>query len=328
MKNKTRWKMKSLIGFRQYLKSEHSYQDLIHLLEESRQAIQSGYHSLSFYIAICGDDPAPFLRDKGFMDGLQYFDYSGHRFTPSQLVKHFVGDYPNGDPIKVIYYSPYPEGLTYPIDLFTQLAVFLNFDHLGVSDSDFQIPFDEMLNSLDFHVSSASTAVPTVTFPRRQRRSLDAENYPINRWAMEDIENLYVYFLSNIRFLEMKLDIQSGLFFTNRRANVMLDFNRVGKWVGTLHLAIALLREPQILVFQNEVKTNTQHDSSINFQVQCHKIDELYDYYLIPMENIIRIAMDNPGRYLMNDWNTRYTREQIEQVLEQILIAYQNIKRR
>jgi len=143
---------------------------------------------------------------------------------------------------------------------------------------------------------------------------------------MEDIENLYIYILSNIRFLEMKLDIQSGLFCTNRRANVMLDFNKVGKWVGTLHVAITLLRNTVIQVLQTEVQTNVQHESSINFQIQCHKIDELYDYYLIPMENIIRIAMDNPSRYLMNDWNRDHSNEEIEEALKQIFQAYQDFK--
>lgn len=320
--------MRELIGFRQYLKSEQSYQDLKNLILESVRAVEQGRNDTEFHIAICGEDPREFLRKNNLLRHVQLFDYSRYRFSPNQLVKHFVGDYPNGSAVKIIYYSPYPEGLTYPIDLFTQIAVFLNFDHLGVSDSDFQIPFAEMLRAADFHREHAVPNTPVVTFPRRKRRGLDAENYPINRWAMEDIENLYVYFLSNIRFLEMKLDIQSGLFFTNRRANLQLDFNRVGKWVGTLHVAIALLRDPSVQVFQVEVDTRMQEDSTISFQVQCRKIDELYDYYLIPMENIIRIAMDNPRKYLMNDWNQGLNRKQIREKLEHIYQAYLEFKRK
>ncbi len=319
--------MKSLIGFRQYLKSEHSYNDLEALLRESHTALAAGMKDVSFFLAVCGDDPLPFLQEKHLLQNVQHCDYARHRFSPTQLAKNFVGDYPNGDPIKIIYYSHYPEGLTYPIDLLTQLAVFLNFDHLAVSDSDFQIPFDEVLRILDFHRQSADPNEPAITFPKRERRSLDAENYPINRWAMEDIENLYVYFLSNIKFLDMKPDIQSGLFYTNRRANVMLDFNKVGKWVGTLHTAITLLRYPQVQVFHEIVKTNFQHESSINFRIQCQKIDELYDYYLIPMENIIRIAMDNPRRYLMNDWESNLAKKQVDESLLQILDAYREFKR-
>jgi len=318
--------MKNLIGFRQFLKSPHSYEDLKKLLFESQKIIAFDRQDTSFFIAVCGENPLPFLQQKNLLSEVQFFDYSAKRFSPTQLVKNIIADVVNGAPIKIFYYSVYPEGLTYPIDLFTQLAVFLNFDHLGVSDSDFQIPFREIMKSLEFHIQNADAKYPTVTFPKRVRRSLDAENYPINRWAMEDIENLYVYFLSNIKFLEEKLDIQSGLFFTNRPSNVMLDFNKVGKWVGTLHVAISLLRHPDIRVFQNQVETNVQHESSINFQVQCRKINELYDYYLIPMENIIRIATDNPKRYLMNDWTTGYSKKEIEQALARIFQAYQDLK--
>ncbi|NOX38554.1 MAG: hypothetical protein GXO78_13565 [Calditrichaeota bacterium] len=184
-----------------------------------------------------------------------------------------------------------------------------------------------MINAFHHHIGANHGDRPLVTFPKRRRRSLDAENYPINRWAMEDIENLYVYFLSNIRFLDMKLDIQSGLFFTNHLANMTVDFNKVGKWVGTLHLAISLLRQPNIQVEQVPVETNVQHDSTISFGVQCAKIDELYDYYLIPMENIIRIALDNPRKYLMSDWCAALTVEEIQQVLEGIYRAYLDYKK-
>jgi hypothetical protein len=319
--------MKNLIGFRQYLKSEQSYMDLLKLIQESKNALKSGYNDLSLYLAICGDNPDNFLKEKNLARDVEYFNCTRKRLSPTQLVKYFIGDYPNGDPIKIIYYSTFPEGLTYPLDLFTQLAVFLNFDHLGVCDSDFQIPFFEILESLNFHCKNSQSGIPTVTFAKRIRRSLDAKDYPINRWAMEDIENLYVYFLSNIKYLQYKLDIQSGLCFTNRRANVMLDFNKVGKWVGNLHLAISLLRNPSALVLQRNVDTNLQNESSINFQVQCLKIDELYDYYLIPMENIIRIAMDNPRKYLMNDWDEGLSTKEIENILQGIFKAYLEFER-
>lgn len=320
--------MKNLIGFRQYLHSKQSYLDLKELIRASKDALKNGYENTAFYVAICGDDPRPFLRESELSGSFQAFSYAGKRLSATQLVKRFIGDYPNGDPIKIIYYSPFPEGLTYPIDLFSQLAVFLNFDHLGVCDSDFQLSFKEVLKSMDFHCQRADEQTPVITFPKRKRRSLDAENYPINRWAMEDIENLYVYILSNIKYLELKLDIQSGLFFTNRQANVLLDFNKVGKWVGNVHVAITLLREHRVNVLHNLVETNPQNESSINFQVQCRKIEELYDYYLIPLENIIRIALDNPHKYLMNDWNENLSGEEIETILKNIFAAYLSFKRK
>jgi len=108
--------MKNLIGFRQLLRSHDSYRDLEELLSQSKGSLASGREDISFFLVICGDDPLPHLREKNLLAEVQYFDYAQERFSPAQLVKHFVTDFPNGDPIKIIYYSPYAEGLTYPID--------------------------------------------------------------------------------------------------------------------------------------------------------------------------------------------------------------------
>jgi len=321
------WPAKHLIGIRQYLNSPQSFDDLktmVLLWEKHGASLNPDF---TLVVALCGKDPRPFLQREDLDQQVRFYDYVEARFSPAQLVKRFIYDFESDSRLQIVYYSPFPEGLTYPVDLFTQMAVFMHFQHLAVSDSDFQIPFQEMMNAFCHHIDANHGNRPLVTFPKRCRRSLDAENYPINRWAMEDIENLYVYFLSNIRFLDMKLDIQSGLFFTNHLANMVVDFSKVGRWVGTLHLAISLLRQPDIQVEQIPVKTNVQHDSTISFSVQCAKIDELYDYYLIPMENIIRIALDNPRKYFMSDWCGSLSDSEIRQVLERIYRAYLEYKR-
>jgi len=318
----------NLIGIRQYLNSPNSFQDLRQLVTLWQNQPSQTVKRFTTAVALCGKNPYPFLKAEGLSDAVKIYDYSARRLSPTQLIKRLIFDYQPDERVQIIYYSTFPEGLTYPVDLFTQMAVFLSYKNLAVSDSDFQIPFEELLRSFEFHIQKNNIQAPLVTFPKRKRRSLDAQDYPINRWAMEDIENLYVYFLSNIRFLDMKLDIQSGLFFTNHIANMHLDFERVGKWVGTLHLAISLLRQPDIQVEQIVVDTNIQEDSTISFAVQCSKINELYDYYLIPMENIIRIALDNPRKYLMDDWTQNLTTEEIQQTLENIFQAYLQFKSR
>ncbi len=321
-------KAENLIGIRQYLNSANSFADLkqlVTLWEEQSPALKKEFN---LAVALCGKDPTPFLKQEGLLSQVHLYNYSVERLSPNQLIKRLIFDYRPDNRVQVIYYSTFPEGLTYPVDLFTQMAVFLSYKNLAVSDSDFQIPFEELIRSFYFHIEKNDISSPLLTFPKRKRRSLDAQDYPINRWAMEDIENLYVYFLSNIRFLDLKLDIQSGLFFTNHIANMHLDFDRVGKWVGTLHLAISLLRHPQIHVEQIEVNTNTQDDSTISFAVQCNKINELYDYYLIPMENIIRIALDNPRKYLMDDWTQNLTVDEIRTTLENIFQAYLQFKKK
>ena len=318
----------NLIGIRQYLNSPNSFQDLRKLIELWQNQPAHTKKRFTTAVALCGKNPSPFLTAEGFADAVKIYDYSALRLSPTQLIKRLIFDYQPDERVQIIYYSTFPEGLTYPVDLFTQMAVFLSYKNLAVSDSDFQIPFEELLRSFEFHIQKNNIQAPLITFPKRKRRSLDAQDYPINRWAMEDIENLYVYFLSNIRFLDMKLDIQSGLFFTNHIANMHLDFERVGKWVGTLHLAISLLRHPDVQVEQIVVDTNIQEDSTISFAVQCSKINELYDYYLIPMENIIRIALDNPRKYLMDDWTQNLSTEEIQQTLENIFQAYLQFKSR
>jgi len=312
-------KSKGLIGFRQYFKSSHSQEDLLQIIRESQNYKNLGF---DFMVALCGENPYSLLAENNMEKMVNVYDYARLRLTPTQLIKRFIPEYHNGREVKIIYYSNFPEGLTYPIDLFSAMSSFMNYDHLAVSDSDFQIPFEEIIRSFKYHIKNSNQHSPSLTFPNRVRRSLDAHNYPINRWAMEDIENLYVYFLSNIKFLDMKLDIQSGLFFTNRLANILLDFNKVGKWVGTLHLAISLLREKNVLVNRVDVQTANQHESTINFGVQCDKIDELYDYYLIPMENIIRISLDNPRKYLMSDWCENFSIAEIKAILENIYQEY------
>ena len=315
-----------LLGFRQYLHNLHSFEDLRQILKYAENSPLMEEGNCEVFIALCGENPRTVLQKENLEPDVALYDYSHLHLSPSQCVKRLIADYHDHAFLKIIHYSRFPEGLTYPIDLFTQMAAFMNYDHLAVSDSDFQISFAEIIRAFKYHIQESSSNRITITFPRRYHRSLDPKNYPINRWAMEDIENLYVYFLSNIKFLEMKLDIQSGLFFTNRMSNILLDFNKVGKWVGNLHLAISLLRDPEIRVQQIEVQTNPQNDSSINFEVQCAKINELYDYYQIPMENIIRIALDNPRKYLMSDWSYSLPLPAIEATLQRIFEIYSHYK--
>ena len=157
-----------------------------------------------------------------------------------------------------------------------------------------------------------------ITYPRRHPRSLDTEKYPINRWAMEDLENMYIYLLSDLNVLNSKPDFQSGLSITTRAANKMLNFENVGSWIGNLHMAIQVIRNKGHLEKDFEVKTNHQHESTINFEVQCAKIDQLYRYYMIPLSNIIKLAVEHPEKYLMDDWTKGKSKQEIEQIIYRI----------
>jgi hypothetical protein len=209
-------------------------------------------------------------------------------------------------------------GLTYPLELLVRIAALMDADHLAVSDSDFQLDYAEIRRVYDFHLSVAPPEEKVITFPRRKPRSLDTDKYPINRWAMEDLENMYIYMLSDLKVLDGKPDFQSGLSIHTRAANAILSFEHVGSWIGNLHMAIQIIREQGRLEKDFEVQTNFQHESTINFDVQCAKIDQLYRYYMIPLSNIIRLAVEHPQRYLMADWTTGKSSDEIAQIIYKI----------
>jgi len=135
---------------------------------------------------------------------------------------------------------------------------------------------------------------------------------------MEDLENMYIYLLSDLRVLNSKPDFQSGLSITSRAANRLLNFDRVGSWIGNLHMAIQVIREHGQLEKDFMARTNFQHESTINFDVQCAKIDQLYRYYMIPLSNIIQLAVEHPAHYLMEDWTAGKSKQEIMQTIYKI----------
>ncbi len=76
------------------------------------------------------------------------------------------------------------------------------------------------------------------------------------------------------------------------------------------------------------VETNLQNESTINFDVQCAKIDQLSEYYLIPLSNICLLVGDHPGRYLMDDWTNGKSNEEIQETIDNILKMYKNYLKR
>lgn len=212
--------------------------------------------------------------------------------------------------------------LTYPLELLVNIANMIKCDHLAVSDSDFQFPYKEIRRAFDFHISIAGDHGKVITFPRRSRRSLDVDRYPIDRWAMEDLENLYIYMLSDLNVLDNKPDFQSGLSITSKQANYELNFDNVGSWIGNLHMAIQVIRHKGRLEKDFIIKTNPQNESTIYFDVQCAKIKQLHKYYLIPLSNIIHLAVEHPDRYLMDDWTNSKSREEIKDTIYKIEEMY------
>ncbi len=302
--------MKYILGFRQYLHSAKSYDDLRHIIEGQTEhfAPEQGFLTI---VALCGDNPRSFLEESGLIARVAFYDFAPWEESAQRVAQVYKKSLYKVQRVQIIYYNEQPMGLTYPLELLVHIANLLEAEHLAVSDSDFQLDYSEIRRIYDFHLSVAKADEKVITYPRRNPRSLEAEKYPINRWAMEDLENMYIYMLSDLKVLDSKPDFQSGLSITSRAANKILNFDNVGSWIGNLHMAIQVIRAHGRLEKDFEVKTNYQHESTINFDVQCAKIDQLYRYYMIPLANIVQLALEHPERYLMEDWTNGKSREEI-----------------
>ena len=309
--------MKNIIGFRQYLKSENSYGDLVEIIngKETYFSIKDDFLSI---VVLCGDNPREFLESKNLLSQVAFYDFAPWEESAKRVANVYKKSLFKPEKIQIIHYNENPKGLTYPLELLVQISNNLEAKNLGVSDSDFQFPYSEIRRAYDFHLSISTDKEMIITYPRRKRRSLDASEYPINRWAMEDLENLYIYFLSDLKVLDEKPDFQSGLSFTNHLANLSLHFENVGSWIGNLHMAIQVIRNKGKLFKDFEIKTNLQNESTINFSVQCAKIEQLYKYYLIPIHNIVQIALDHPDRYLMKDWRDGMNTDELNKTINKI----------
>jgi len=310
-----------IIGFRQYLNSTASFDDLAHIIKGQPKhfSYRDGFVTI---VALCGKNPRTFLEEKGLMRQVAFYDFAPWEESAKRVSEVYKKSFFHPDRVQVLYYNELPMGLTYPLELLVRIGRLMEFENVAVSDSDFQMPYEEIRRAYDFHRSVTKSGEMVITYPRRERRSLDSEDYPINRWAMEDLENLYIYMLSDLKALEQKADFQSGLSITSLEANRVLNFDRVGSWVGNLHMAIQTIRHRGRLENEFVVKTNPQNESTINFEVQCSKIDQLYEYYMIPLSNIIHLALSHPDQYLMEDWTKDYTFERIKEDIQAIQDFY------
>ena len=313
--------MKNAVGFRQFLKSKNSYKDLEQLIIGQKEYFPAEQNYVTI-IAICGENPLSFLAQKRLEHEVELYSFAAWEEKAAKVANVFIKSRKNLDKIQIIHYSDKPEGLTYPLELLIEISKLFGFKHLSVGDSDFQLSYSEIKKTYEYHLNACKEEKALITFPRRKHRSLDAEKYPINRWAMEDLENMYIYLLSDLSVLKQKADFQSGLLIANKAAYSPLNFHNVGTWIGNLHMAIQVIHNNGILENNFVVETNTQNESTINFDVQCQKIDQLFKYYLIPISNICMLAKEHPERYLMDDWTKDKSDKQINDIINSILDRY------
>ncbi len=320
--------MKNIIGFRQYLNSKSSFEDLRSIIIGQQKHFNPA-ESFTTMVALCGKDPTNYLRDKGLLDKVMLYSFAAWEENAPKVAEVYKRSRQELDKVQIIHYSSQALGLTYPLELLVHIANLMEYKHLAVSDSDFQMSYSTIRKAYNYHISVCKNEHDAViTYPRRSRRSLDAEKYPISRWAMEDLENVYIYMLSDLNVIYQKADFQSGLCITSSAAHRDIYFNNVGSWIGNLHLAIQVIHNKGRLENNFMVETNLQNESTINFDVQCAKIDQLSEYYLIPLSNICLLVGDHPGRYLMDDWTNGKSNEEIKETIDNILKMYKNYLKR
>ncbi len=315
------------MGFRQYLKSPSSYADLVKIIHGQNEFFPADEEFVTI-IALCGDNPRPFLEKEGLLGDVAFYYYAPWEASARKVAEVYAKSYFHPHKVQVIYYADRPLGLTYPLELLIAIGNRLHAENVAVSDSDFQMSYAEIRRCYDYHLGVTNGREAVITYPRRAERSLDTGDYPINRWAMEDLENIYIYMLSDLKALNMKADFQSGLSITNKKANRGLNFDNVGSWIGNLHMAIQVMRAHGHLEYEFQVHTNAQNESTINVDAQLAKIDQLYQYYMIPLSNIVHLALTEPEAYLMKDWREGLSWETVKADIRAIEALYTTYKAR
>jgi len=314
----------ALLGFRQLLHNPESYQDLSKIIIES-QKLFSHDPGLIFAVAVCGDNPFPFLQSEKLLDKVSYLDVSSHSSSPAncaQMSKDLFK--PGSKNIVILYYDSKKRGLTFPFAFLTEFSILLNVDLVGLSDSDFQIPYSAIKRSyLDAKEKISELNTPVLYLPRRSHRSLELEGYPINRFAMEDIENAYYWVVTKRVDRFKNLDLQSGLCFLNRAACLILDFSKTGVWTGAIDTPIQIKQHKGDVVEGIIIDTNPQNISTISPDIQFKKIKELEDLYGCPLGQLIDFALHHP-ECLMDDWAKYLRQEERKMILDKILYEYGN----
>jgi len=143
-----------VVGFRQYLKSASSYEDLKELIEGQTLHFNPKLGFVTI-IAICGENPSDFLKENNLYDNIEFYPFSAWEEKPEKVAKVFQKSVNNLHKVQIIHYSDKPEGLTYPLELLVWISKAFQFEHLSVSDSDFQLPYSEIRRTYDYHLNAS-----------------------------------------------------------------------------------------------------------------------------------------------------------------------------
>ncbi|MEM3127296.1 MAG: hypothetical protein QW331_04495 [Candidatus Woesearchaeota archaeon] len=310
-----------IIGFRQYLKTDKSYGDFLKIIFETESLFNSD-KDVRFISAICGDNPKKFLK-KNLIKNAQLIEAisSEYKVCAAKTIKKLDLK----KKVILIYYGAQKLGLTFPMALLCEVASRLNAKILGISDSDFQIPYSAIKRSFfDAKEKICNNKKATLYLPFRSHRSLELQNYPINRFAVEDIENAYYRIVTNDRSKE-NLDLQSGLCFLNKSAIKLLDFSNVPRWTGNINIAVQIKKKGNV-VKGITIDTNPQNESTISPDVQFKKINELENSYGYKLLEAIGFVLKNPD-FLMSDWKSNKSKKEIAEILNEIVIGYEKYKK-
>ena len=310
--------LKAMMGFRQYLFTYQSYDDLKNIIRQSKSLFEDTDQVL-FMVAVCGDHPAEELG------AVNIVDVRNHSYDIVKSARQVVDEMTGDERTIIVYYSEKKVGLTYPFALLIEIARMLGLDFMGLCDSDFQIPYSGIKDSFTDALAKILTRdEPCIYLPTRVRRSLDLQGYPINRFATEDLENAYYWRATGLRRIE-RLDLQSGVCYLNKASIDKLDLQGTGAWCGAIELPVQVRMMGGSVVKGMTLETNPQNESTISPEDQFRKIMELEEQYGIKLAQIINYAKERP-KCFMDDWTRGHTKRDIAEILQVIEREYDQFK--
>jgi glucose-1-phosphate thymidylyltransferase len=188
---------------------------------------------------------------------------------------------------KIIHYSDKPLGFTKPWSILLDSIKNDTFDELIMVDGDDQHIFSEIKRIYKKYRGH-------VVIPEREKRIVFLSDSPINRVAMEDLENAFLRLKYNCKLN----DPQTGLFmFLNKNAIDSIKLNGIGSWVGDLAV-LSNLYEKKLKIMTPKINVRPQKKATINLDFAFRTVIDLEKFFKINYLDVIKAVKDNSEKYL------------------------------
>lgn len=96
--------MKNLLGFRQFLRSESSYKDLLHIIEGQTKYF-SPDDGFCTVIALCGDNPREFLEENELMNKTAFYNFSAWEESAHRVAQVYFKSCFKKERVQIIHFN-------------------------------------------------------------------------------------------------------------------------------------------------------------------------------------------------------------------------------